>query len=242
MHTPYPMKLKAALNDTANNGGSWEVSCQSDMPSIIGNGAYAGQTLADFLKSEPAATGTRAKRFSAFPMLVKLISCAGGGDICLQVSPSEACVPRKEKQYGKTRRYIIEYFIPAGTEYAVCKNVTRCEALENGEKQEMSPQSSLSAAEKNGNIITHLAHDKYFSVYELRFGRRLRMTMNERSFNSLTFISGKGTIECGGAVEEFAAGQSFFIPCPASGYVISGAGTAVMCKLEGDNIHKSFDK
>ena len=121
-------------------------------------------------------------------------------------------------------------------------HVEKAMAVANFSKQEVTGQNGIFSCEKNGNIITHMAHDKYFSVYELRFKREMRMTMNERSFNSVTFIRGTGEITCGGVTEKFKPGDSFFIPCPAAEYIIKGTGTALMCKLEGDNMHKTFDK
>ena len=330
--TVYPMRLKPVIKDYiwggtklktefGKEGGdrlaeAWEVSCHKDGPAVIENGAFAGKTLAAFVKDEPAALGTRAKKFADFPMLVKLIDSRD--DLSIQVHPSDAFALRNEKQYGKTECwYIISaeqgagiyygmnrdvtrdefrkalaenrvaellnfvkvspgevYFIPAGTVHAIGRGVTLCEAQQNSNltyrvydynrlgpdgkprelhtdkafavanfaRQEITGQGGLFAVEKNGNIITHMAHDKYFSVYELRFKREMRMTMNERSFNSVTFLRGGGTVTCGGVEEKFKAGDSFFIPCPASEYVIKGTGLALMCKLEGDNTHKTFDK
>lgn len=198
------------------------------------------ESAEDFVRNEPASLGSRAKRFNTFPMLIRLIN-GGGGNFSVQIQPSEACTTRNEKQYGKAKyRCAVYYFVPEGADWAVCKGIARYET-QNGEERE-TPGQSLFAAEKNGNIITHLAHDKYFSLYDIRFKRGMNMTMNERSFNTLTFICGEGTIECGGVKEKFAAGDSFFIPCPAAGYVIKGTGTALMCKLEAENTHKGFDK
>ena len=66
--------------------------------------------------------------------------------------------------------------------------------------------------------------------------------MNERSFNTLTFLKGAGSVACGKKEEEFRAGDSFFLPCPITEYTVKGEGLAMMCKLEGDNMHKAFDK
>jgi len=328
----YPLKLKPVIKDYiwggtklktlfSKEGGdrlaeAWEVSCHKDGPSVIVSGEYAGRLLSEFIAENPACTGTRAKKFNSFPMLVKLIDSRE--DLSVQVHPSDAFALRHEKQYGKTECwYIISaepgagiyygfnrdvsreefkkaieenrvtellnfikvnpgeiYYLPAGTVHAIGRGVTLCEAQQNSNltyrvydfnrlgpdgkprelhidkalavsnlsRQEIIGQGGLFAVEKNGNIITHMAHDKYFSVYELRFKRELRMTMNERSFNSVTFLRGEGTITCGGIEEKFKPGDSFFIPCPAAGYTIKGTGLALMCKLEGDNTHKTFDK
>lgn len=328
--TPYPMKMKPVIRDYlwggtklktqyGKEGGeilaeSWEVSCHKDGPSTIDNGCMAGKTLADFLKNKPAAAGTRAKKFTYFPMMVKLIDSRE--DLSVKVNPPDSYALRIEKQPGKTECWYIMaaeknagiffgmsrdvsraeyeaairegrvtdllnfvkvspgeiYFLPAGTVHAIGRGITLCEVQQSGSlsyrvydynrlgpdgrprelhiekavhvsnlsKQEIAGQGGLHAVEKNGNIITHMAHDKYFSVYELRFKREMKLTMNERSFNAVTFLTGNGTIECGGFAEKFTAGDSFFIPCPASGYTIKGTGTALMSKLEGDNIHKTF--
>ncbi len=160
------------------------------------------------------------------------------------------------------------YNIPAGTPFAVSRGVTLIETAESGgtmynldgssaadiekasyagsfNKLDAPTQGGLFAAEKNGNVITHMAHNKYYSVYELRIKREMKLTMNERSFNALTFLSGEGQIQTAGAdpkTENYKPGDTFFIPCPAAGYTITGTGKALMCKLEGDNMHKVFDK
>ena len=101
----YPMKLIAPLKDYLWGGTrlrdeygkeaqltkiaeSWELACHKDGMSVIGNGAAAGQTLADRLAAEGVgALGTKAAKFPYFPLLIKLIDAHD--DLSVQVHPDD---------------------------------------------------------------------------------------------------------------------------------------------------------
>ena len=85
---------------------SWELSCHPDGPSVIANGAYAGQTLAAYIEKEGRGVlGTNCRKYAEFPILIKLIDAAR--DLSVQVHPDDAYALAHEGQYGKTEAWIV---------------------------------------------------------------------------------------------------------------------------------------
>lgn len=85
---------------------SWELSCHPDGPCTIANGAYAGQTLSDFIAhAGAAALGTHGARFDRFPVLIKLIDAKQ--NLSVQVHPDNEYAMRVEGEPGKTEMWYI---------------------------------------------------------------------------------------------------------------------------------------
>ena len=140
----YPMKLIAPLKDYLWGGTrlrdeygketqltkiaeSWELACHKDGMSVIGNGAAAGQTLADRLAAEGAgALGTKAAKFPYFPLLIKLIDAHD--DLSVQVHPDDDYARRVEGEYGKTEMwYVMDAAPGAELLYGFQHEITKAE-------------------------------------------------------------------------------------------------------------------
>ena len=118
----YPMRLHPAFKDNLWGGDrlkkdyhkqteltplaeSWELSCHKDGCSTIGNGPYAGKSLADYLREFPDAAGIHGQEFPAFPILFKLIDAKD--NLSIQVHPDDAYAMRVEGEYGKTEMWVV---------------------------------------------------------------------------------------------------------------------------------------
>ncbi|MCL2105658.1 MAG: class I mannose-6-phosphate isomerase [Oscillospiraceae bacterium] len=118
----YPMKLKPHISETiwggtrlaeeygvalaghANCAEAWVLSAHHGGGSVVLNGAYAGQGLAEVWKKNPAwfsQTGEAA----AFPILIKLIDAMD--DLSVQVHPRDGDAVLKEGEAGKTECWYI---------------------------------------------------------------------------------------------------------------------------------------
>ena len=85
---------------------TWELSCHSDGPSTIINGAHAGKTLPEYILEEgKEVLGSNCKRFEDFPILVKFIDAKQ--DLSIQVHPDDAYALKYENQYGKTEMWYV---------------------------------------------------------------------------------------------------------------------------------------
>ena len=85
---------------------TWELSCHPDGPSTIDVGADAGKTLREYLQEAgPDALGTNCKRFSDFPILIKLIDAKQ--NLSVQVHPNNSYAKKHEHQYGKTEMWYV---------------------------------------------------------------------------------------------------------------------------------------
>ena len=85
---------------------SWELSCHPDGPSTILNPAYAGLTLAEYIKKEGKdVLGTHCRRFKEFPILIKFIDAKD--NLSVQVHPSNLFALKNEGQYGKTEMWYV---------------------------------------------------------------------------------------------------------------------------------------
>ena len=114
---------------------SWELSCYPDCPSTIMNGKYAKMTLPEYLKKAgETALGTNCRRFSNFPVLVKLIDAKQS--LSIQVHPDNAYALKNEGEYGKTEMwYIVEAekdaFLYYGFEHEISKEEFKRRIEEN---------------------------------------------------------------------------------------------------------------
>lgn len=82
------------------------VSAHKDGNSIILNGALSGQTLSSALETwGKEALGTRAQKFSDFPILIKLIDAKD--KLSIQVHPDDEFAQKYENEYGKNEMWYV---------------------------------------------------------------------------------------------------------------------------------------
>ena len=98
---------------------SWEVSCHPNGASTIEG---TGETLADYLKRNPAAMGT--KHQGEFPILIKLIDACD--NLSVQVHPDDKAAAQMENAQGKTEMwYVVDALPGASLIYGVEREVTQ---------------------------------------------------------------------------------------------------------------------
>ena len=96
-HKQYPGEVLAE---------TWELSCHPDGPSRIGNGAYRGKTLKEYIEAEGRQVlGSHCGRFEEFPILVKFIDAKE--NLSIQVHPDNGYAMEHEGQYGKTEMWYV---------------------------------------------------------------------------------------------------------------------------------------
>lgn len=94
--------IRSDLNPLAE---AWVLSCHPDGPSVIENGPFAGQTLAQYIAAHPESVGRLGAAFADFPVLIKLIDAKS--DLSIQVHPSDEYALKHENQFGKTEMWYI---------------------------------------------------------------------------------------------------------------------------------------
>ena len=113
---------------------TWECSVHPDGPSMIANGEFKGQTLAEVLKRHPEYLGSKVKN-GELPVLVKFIDAKQ--DLSVQVHPDDEYAREKEKDNGKTEMwYIIDADEGASLIYGFKHKVSKeilVRAIEKGE-------------------------------------------------------------------------------------------------------------
>ena len=148
-----PLKLKAAFqnyiwggtklreefgknSDLERIAESWELSCHSSGLATVMNGVNKGITLKAYLEQDWAArVGEGAARFSAFPVLIKLIDACQ--DLSVQVHPDDAYAREHENgENGKTECwYIVDCEEGAALAYGFNRELTKEEfraSIQNG--------------------------------------------------------------------------------------------------------------
>ena len=91
--------------DKQNAAEAWVLSCHPNGCSVISGGALDGRTLRSVYEADPSICGTRAARFSEFPILIKFIDARD--NLSIQVHPDEAYARRVEHGAGKTECWYI---------------------------------------------------------------------------------------------------------------------------------------
>lgn len=85
---------------------AWVLSCHKDGASVVQNGTYRGQTLAQAVAAMgPDCLGKNGRAFSFFPILIKLIDARQ--NLSVQVHPEDAFALEQEKEYGKTEMWYV---------------------------------------------------------------------------------------------------------------------------------------
>lgn len=119
----YTLKLKPALKDYLWGGTrlkteykmesdlekvaeAWVLSTHKDGPSVVLNGELCGKTLTEAVEIFGAdCLGENGKKFSYFPILIKLIDARD--DLSVQVHPNDEYALKVEGEYGKTEMWYI---------------------------------------------------------------------------------------------------------------------------------------
>ena len=100
---------------------SWELSCHKDGMSIVRDGEFAGQSLADVIRNNPEILGGGR---TALPVLVKLIDAKN--DLSVQVHPDDAYAQANEGDNGKTEMwYIVDCEPGAELIYGFARDITK---------------------------------------------------------------------------------------------------------------------
>lgn len=129
----YTLKLKPALKDYLWGGTrlkteykmesdlekvaeAWVLSTHKDGAGIVLNGELAGKTLTEAVEVFGAdCLGENGKKFSYFPILIKLIDAKD--DLSVQVHPDDEYALKVEGEYGKTEMWYIVDCEPGATLY-----------------------------------------------------------------------------------------------------------------------------
>lgn len=119
----YPLKLKPHITDYLWGGNrlktdfgfeteneiaaeAWVLSCHKDGSGIVTNGEMAGKSLPQVLELWGSdAIGTRAAKFSYFPLLIKLIDAKQ--KLSVQVHPDDSYALENEGEFGKTEMWYV---------------------------------------------------------------------------------------------------------------------------------------
>lgn len=83
---------------------TWECSVHPAGPSVIANGEFKGQTLAEVLKRHPEYLGSKVKN-GELPVLVKFIDAKQ--DLSVQVHPDDEYAQEHEGDNGKTEMWYV---------------------------------------------------------------------------------------------------------------------------------------
>jgi len=100
--------FKGLPPDDAKIGESWELSHVEGDYSVVANGALAGQTIDDLIKTYGAALIGESvmQRFGKkFPLLIKFIDAHD--DLSIQVHPDDTLAWRRHRSLGKTEMWYV---------------------------------------------------------------------------------------------------------------------------------------
>lgn len=84
---------------------TWECSVHPDGPSVVENGEFSGQTLAEVLKAHPEYMGSKMRGQKELPVLIKFIDAKK--DLSVQVHPDDEYARLHENQNGKTEMWYV---------------------------------------------------------------------------------------------------------------------------------------
>lgn len=108
---------------------SWELAAHQDGISLVGNGPYAGKSLADLKElGEEKFFGFECQS-DTFPLLVKLIDAKK--DLSIQVHPSDDTADREHGEAGKAEMwYVVDALPNASIYYGFSKRISKAELSE----------------------------------------------------------------------------------------------------------------
>lgn len=108
-----------APGESEKLGELWMLSCHPEGRSRVDGGEYDGRSLAEVLTKHPDYMGRHAKRFSRFPLMIKLIHACE--DLSIQVHPDDEYVADIPDTQGKSELW---YIIDAEPEAEIICGVT----------------------------------------------------------------------------------------------------------------------
>lgn len=142
MKEALPIKLEPAFKDYLWGGNklvsdynkkcdmekvaeSWELSAHRDGESVVGDGAFKGLRLSEYIeKNEYGVLGTAAEKFENFPILIKFIDAKQ--PLSIQVHPDDEYALANCGEYGKTEMwYILDCEEGAYLYYGFNREITR---------------------------------------------------------------------------------------------------------------------
>lgn len=107
--------------DSERIAETWELSCHPEGSCVIEGTKKA---LAKYIEEKPQICGTICKKYSNFPILVKLIDAED--NLSIQVHPNDDYSMKNENQFGKTEMwYVIDAKPNAYIYYGFKKNLTK---------------------------------------------------------------------------------------------------------------------
>ena len=124
-----------------NAAEGWMLSCHEAGASTVENGEFAGISLADVVKSNPALCGENAKEFTDFPILIKFIDAMD--NLSVQVHPTKEYCEKTGRGQSKTE----------------CWYIIDCDEdayLILGFKDKITPEQ-FKASIENGNLTDYVA-------------------------------------------------------------------------------------
>lgn len=84
---------------------SWELSCNEDGLSVIDGGEYDGVYLSEYIAKHPEAMGENCRKYSDFPILIKLIDAKE--DLSVQVHPDDDYALKNDGKHGKNEMWYV---------------------------------------------------------------------------------------------------------------------------------------
>ncbi|MEG0751182.1 MAG: type I phosphomannose isomerase catalytic subunit [Oscillospiraceae bacterium] len=113
---------------------SWELCAHRDGTNIILSGDFAGRTLGEYLRADPAAISGESDGTGELPLLIKYIDARE--PLSVQVHPDDAYARRIEGENGKTEMwYVLDCEKGASLVYGFNRTVTKHEfevSIKNG--------------------------------------------------------------------------------------------------------------
>lgn len=138
-------KLKSLFNKSAETdklGESWELSGYEGDESVVANGLYAGNNLAELLEiymGELVGENVFSKHGQTFPLLFKFIDA--NENLSIQVHPGDEVAAERHNSFGKTEMWYVVDADP-GSELIIgfsedCSRETYLEAMENDKVEDL---------------------------------------------------------------------------------------------------------
>lgn len=131
---------------------SWELSCHPAGPSYVDSGEYKGDTLSEYILMEgKKITGTHARKYDEFPILIKFIDAKK--DLSIQVHPDDDYALKNEGQYGKTEMwYIMECDEGSFVYYGFSREVSK-EEFQERIKNKTLPEVLNKVEVQKGDVL-----------------------------------------------------------------------------------------
>lgn len=148
-------RLKTEYNKKSDKSiiaETWELSCHPDGESTVADGEFKGKTLNEYINAKGRQIlGENCKKFSDFPVLIKLIDAKK--PLSVQVHPDDSYALENEGGYGKTEMwYIVDCKPESYIYYGFEKNITKSE-FEQRIKENTLTEVLHKAKVKKGDVF-----------------------------------------------------------------------------------------